>query len=233
MPTTAEQREHDESIRIRSAIEDLAIDVLSDSTKGLTDDPDEIEDELRDRLSMTFDSIQLASRVQARGRMVAEYEVVSRQARSRGYRSGALSFVSRPVASDLKEAGKWADDIAKLVGKRASDSDVRSAVARSKGKLSASARSIVEDAWADERERIATATAKAQKDADVLPFVGTVWDARMDRRTCPRCWDLNGTIRPLGIPFPGRQVPGKTHVGCRCFGGLIFAPVVASISDAA
>lgn len=233
MPTTAEQREHDESLRTLIAIETLAIRVVDDAMVGLPKDPDDAIDELRSRLSQTLVMATNAARVQGTNRLRSEYEIVQRYARSKGYRSGPLSFLSRPIASDIEEAGKWSDHIAKLVRKRASEADIRSAVSRSKGKLSSAARSVVDDAWSDERNRVLRATAVRQKEANIVPFVGTLWDARMDKATCPRCWDLNGTIRPIGIAFPGGAIPGKIHAQCRCLGGLIFAPLLTSISDKA
>lgn len=233
MPTELEQAEHDESIRVLQSIEALAENVLLDQTIGLSTDPDDAVDELRERLSSTFVAARQAARVQSNARLESEYEVVRRYARSQGYRSGPLSFFAKPIASDMQEAGRWADDIAKLVRKRASESDVRAAISRSKAKLSASAKAIVDDAWADERQRSLLATSRAQKEADIVPFVGKLWDARMDKRTCPVCRDLDGTIRPIGIDFPRKEVPGKSHLGCRCVSVLIFAPVIASVSDAA
>lgn len=231
MPSRLEQQEHDESLRTLIALEDLAIAVVSDSTIGLPKDPEEASDELRSRLSQTLVSARTAARVQGANRLRAEYEIVQRHARSQGYRTGPLAFLSRPIASDVEEAGKWADHIAKLVRKRASDSEIRSAISRSKGKLSAAARAVVDDAWSDERNRVLRATRAQQKEANVVPFVGTLWDARMDRATCPRCWDLDGKIRPIGIAFPNGAIPGKTHYSCRCNSALIFAPVISSISD--
>ncbi len=233
MPTELEKAEHDESIRVLHAIESIATEVIFDRTSGLPSDPDEAADELRQRLSETFATARQAARVQSNVRLESEYEVVRRYARSQGYASGPLSFLAKPVASDMQEAGKWADDIAKLIRKRATDGDVRSAIVRTKAKLSASARAIVDDAWADERQRSLTATSRAQKEANIVPFVGKLWDARWDKRTCPVCRDLDGAIRPIGIDFPRNEVPGKSHFGCRCVQALVFAPVIAGISDAA
>lgn len=231
MSSQAEKVEHDESIRILHSIESVAAEVLFDRTNGLPKDPDDAADELRDRLSDTFVQARQAARVQSGNRLRSEYEVVRRYARSQGYRSGPLSFLAKPVASDMQEAGKWADNIAKLVRKRATDGDVRSAIVRTKGKLSAAARAVVDDAWSDERERALRATATQQKEADIVPVVGKLWDARLD--ACPRCHDLDGTIRPIGFDFPNGLIPGKAHVGCLCHGPIIFAPFVAGISDAA
>jgi hypothetical protein len=231
MPTAAEQAEHDESSRVLFAIESLATNVLFDSAEGLPKDPDDATDELRTRLSSNFVTARQAARVQSANRLSAEYEVVQRAARAQGYRTGPLSFLTKPIRSDIEEAGKWADHIAKLVHKRASDSDVRSAIARTKGKLSASARAVVDDAWSDERERVLRATARQQKEADIVPFVGKLWDARWDKRTCPVCRKLDGTIRPIGIDFPRGEVPGKSHPQCRCNSALVFAPILTGISD--
>jgi hypothetical protein len=229
--TEVEQAEHDESLRTLIAIETLAIAVVDDATHGLPKDPDDASDELRSRLSQSLISARTAARVQSTNRLSSEYEVVSRHARKQGYRTGSLSFFARPIAFDIEEAGKWADHIAKLVRKRASESEIRSAISRSKGKLSAAARAVVDDAWSDERNRVLRATAARQKETNIVPFVGTIWDARLDKKTCPRCWGLDGTIRPMGIDFPNGAVPGKIHALCRCNGALIFAPIITSISD--
>lgn len=231
MPTSTERAEHDESLRVLLALESLAVEVVQDATIGLPKDPDDASDELRSRLSDSLVSARTAARVQGTNRLRSEYEIVSRYARNQGYRTGPLAFLSRPIASDIEEAGNWADHIAKLVRKRASESEIRSAISRSKNKLSASARAVVDDAWSDARNRVLRATRVQQKEADVVPFVGTVWDARMDKITCPRCRDLDGTIRPIGIAFPGGAVPGKVHTSCRCLGGLVFAPMIVSVSD--
>jgi hypothetical protein len=231
MPTQAEQREHNGSLRTLLALEDLAIQVVQDAAIGLPKDPDDAVDEFRSRLSTSLVSARMAARVQGANRLRSEYEIVRSYARRQGYRSGLLALLSHPISSDIAEAGKWADDIAKLVRKRASDADVRSALSRSRAKLSASARAVVDDAWSDERNRVLRATRAQQKEANVVPFVGTLWDARMDKATCPRCRDLDGTIRPIGIAFPGGAIPGKPHPSCRCLGALVFAPAIVSVSD--
>lgn len=42
-----------------------------------------------------------------------------------------------------------------------------------------------------------------------------VWDATLDRRTCPRCEHANGVAVQLGTPFPD-GTPGAVHPWCRC-----------------
>lgn len=229
MPTSLEQSEHDESFRVLGALEDLAEDVVLGSATGLPKDLDEAANELRDRLASSLLSARRAARVQSTNRLLSEHEIVRRYARSYGYRTGPLALLAPPTRSDIEEAGKWSDHIAKLVRKRASESDVRAAVIRTKAKLSASARAVVDDAWSDERERVLMATAKEHVKTDIVPVVGTIWDARWDKRTCPACRDLDGKIRPIGTKFDG-QTPGKTHIGCRCLSVLVFAPSIVNVS---
>lgn len=49
-----------------------------------------------------------------------------------------------------------------------------------------------------------------------------VWDATLDKRTCPTCDGLDGTMVPLGSSFRGGS-PGNVHPGCRCVES--FVPV--------
>lgn len=55
-----------------------------------------------------------------------------------------------------------------------------------------------------------------QRDAkDWIFGIAVRWDARLDRRTCPICSALHGTVRPLGAAFDGGPIPPK-HARCRC-----------------
>lgn len=42
-----------------------------------------------------------------------------------------------------------------------------------------------------------------------------VWDATLDKRTCPTCYEMHGT-EAVGGAFPGGLVPGGVHPSCRC-----------------
>jgi SPP1 gp7 family putative phage head morphogenesis protein len=42
-----------------------------------------------------------------------------------------------------------------------------------------------------------------------------VWDAYLDRRTCPSCSSADGTIVSIHEPFPQGE-PGAVHPFCRC-----------------
>jgi hypothetical protein len=50
-----------------------------------------------------------------------------------------------------------------------------------------------------------------------------VWSAILDRRTCPVCSSADGTMVPVGAPWPeGRTVP--LHTRCRCVELTVFVP---------
>lgn len=57
-----------------------------------------------------------------------------------------------------------------------------------------------------------------------------LWDARLD--ACPRCRDLDGQVRPIGIDFRGGAVPGLVHKRCRCISGVVVLPAI-TMQDAA
>ncbi len=42
-----------------------------------------------------------------------------------------------------------------------------------------------------------------------------IWSAILDKRTCPKCFALDGAVRPRGQPFPGNARP-PVHLLCRC-----------------
>ena len=86
-----------------------------------------------------------------------------------------------------------------------------------------SAQAVTADAWADERERVLDTVAREERDTRWLPFVGRLWDARLD--ACPVCRRLDGTIRPIGMGFPDDAIAGRVHVACRCSGGLVLSPI--------
>lgn len=50
-----------------------------------------------------------------------------------------------------------------------------------------------------------------------------VWSAILDRKTCPVCSDLDGTMVPVGKPWPeGQEIPA--HIRCRCLKVTIHVP---------
>ena len=70
--------------------------------------------------------------------------------------------------------------------------------------------SEVAEAWSDQRRLDA-------KQLAAIPGVQLwkVWDAALDRRTCPICVRADGTAVPAHQDFP-QGVPGAVHANCRC-----------------
>lgn len=222
-PTHAERDAHEETLRALPAIEAAAYEVALDDTGSLPRTADDAADTLRERLEKTFLAARRASRTQARRRLAAELEVVESIARPR--RSLVGSIVARLSLTDAEEARRAARHFSDLVRRRAGESDPRSAVVRSRSALNALSRTVTAEAWGDERERVLTALAREQSGNELLPLVGRLWDARLD--ACPACHRLDGTVRPIGIDFPGGSVPGVIHSACRCAGLLLFVPVLS------
>ena len=77
-------------------------------------------------------------------------------------------------------------------------------------------------AFNDERTRIEKHLADENKETSWWPFLVKVWDATLDKRTCPVCAKLHGTRRGWGSDFPGGKEPGKVHPNDRCL-SLFFA----------
>jgi hypothetical protein len=231
MPSAAERREHDVSARALLAVEAAAADALRDTLDSLPRDPADAEQEARDRLTTVFLAARRAARSQGRRRLEAELEQTLAEARRSGVRSSfGLTVLARPEASDLQAAQDAAVWVASELRRRAEADGVRRAVAASARRLNASAQVLTADAWADERDRVLRASAREQSGSDVLPLLGRLWDARLD--ACPVCRRLDGTIRPIGVGFPGDAVAGQAHAGCRCFAPLLFAPIYLGRSAA-
>ena len=53
-----------------------------------------------------------------------------------------------------------------------------------------------------------------------------VWDAVLDKRTCPRCSGLHGTAVPVAESFPAGQ-PGGLHPRCRCVATIVSLDDIA------
>lgn len=222
----AERDAHEETLRALPAIESAAFEVASDDTRSLPKDPEDASETLRERLERTFLAARRAARTQARRRLADEIEAVELRARPR--RSLVGSIIARPSLTDDEEARRAARHFSDLIRRRASESDPRSAVVRSRSALNALSRTVTAEAWGDERERVLTALAREQSGSDVLPVMGKIWDARLD--ACPACHRLDGTMRPIAVGFSGGAVPGLMHKSCRCVGLLIAIPVLSSMT---
>lgn len=80
-------------------------------------------------------------------------------------------------------------------------------------------------AFADARDEGMGWVAERYEGERWYPALFKVWNAENDRKRCPVCADLHGTIRPFGIPFPDGQEPGYVHPFCRCTPTTIFIPI--------
>lgn len=122
------------------------------------------------------------------------------------------------------EAQRVLDDAA-----RASASGLVSATDRA---LESIAVNEVSHAFNDERRRIERQLAREHRDTNWLPAIVKTWDATLDRRTCPRCAQLDGKVRPLGIAFPGKaETP--MHRKCRCLTIIVASALYMGRSDSA
>lgn len=80
------------------------------------------------------------------------------------------------------------------------------------------------EAFSAERSEVMDAhAAEARLRGVPIPFKR--WDATLDRRTCPRCARLDGTVQLWGLDFLGSAVPGRIHPRCRCVQGLVIMPI--------
>lgn len=98
------------------------------------------------------------------------------------------------------------------------------ALEASQVRLEVTARTEPAQAWGDERDGLSDDYAvESRRRGLIVPL--KVWDATLDRKTCRVCAELDGTVRPFGVDFPGGEVPGSTHPGCRCAEGILPVPV--------
>lgn len=54
-----------------------------------------------------------------------------------------------------------------------------------------------------------------------------IWSAILDRKTCPTCWALDGSMVPIGKDWPGAGKP-PLHPRCRCIPIALFVPEALS-----
>jgi len=92
-------------------------------------------------------------------------------------------------------------------------------------KLEVIAATETASAFNDERTRIEKHLADENKETSWWPFLVKVWDATLDKRTCPVCAKLHGTRRGWGSDFPGGKEAGKIHPNCRCIVNFLAIPI--------
>lgn len=66
---------------------------------------------------------------------------------------------------------------------------------------------------------VVTAGAEKRDAGDWIPGILKRWSALLDRRVCPTCRSLDGTVVLLGMAFDGGP-DAPVHVGCRCVVGF-------------
>lgn len=90
------------------------------------------------------------------------------------------------------------------------------------------ARVIPQDSWIEQVARTEVSRAMNNGIFDVYRAAGVaqvMWVAAEDERTCPLCDTADGTIVPIGQPFPGVEVPNSPgHVLCCPPGTKISTP---------
>lgn len=225
MPTDAERREHGATARTLLAVEEATLGVLVETLRDLGRSPGVAAEELRWRLARTYLGARRASRTQSRARLRAELSIVLEEVAGYGFPDASLAppDLPRPDGDDEAAADLWARGVSDAFRRRAEDDGVRRTVTATRRRLELSAQAVTADAWADERERVLGATARQERGTQWLPAIGRLWDARLD--ACPVCRRLDGTIRPIGLGFPGGSVAGRVHWNCRCANFLVFSPV--------
>jgi SPP1 gp7 family putative phage head morphogenesis protein len=99
----------------------------------------------------------------------------------------------------------WVDDAARL--------GADDAFTAQEWRLRMGAATESADAWGLAREDVLDNF--AARNPHLTQFLFRVWDATMDRRTCPTCSSAHGTIVRVDEPFPAGR-PGGVHPNCRC-----------------
>ncbi len=102
--------------------------------------------------------------------------------------------------------------------------------------------SVIDGAWADVQHRIkrtaATEIARTYNNEiaaevreiapafdDVVPWSRVLkkrWNAEIDRKVCPVCLRMDGTLVLAHESFPGGMEPGEVHPNCRCVSELTW-----------
>jgi hypothetical protein len=111
-----------------------------------------------------------------------------------------------------------------IVARRARDAGVRRpAVAATRAQAWRLEMGVTtENAWAAGQEKDRIYRDFARKNARLARGLLKVWDAELDRRTCPTCEGAHGEMVPLHDEF-SNGVPGGVHPRCRCSSHVVPA----------
>lgn len=164
-----------------------------------------------------YESVRL-TRQKAAQRLVNElagYDVELSASAATGQASAALD------AQRAKRAGRWLSERwSKRVGSSldlSRDTAKAAKVANVKTASDIVGTASYENATAFNAERRAMAWSVTET------RLVRVWDAKLDKRTCPTCSGLDGHIVDVGETFPGGANPGSVHGRCRCVDVIVPA----------
>ena len=118
--------------------------------------------------------------------------------------------IERARAAAMGAADNWGSHYADAIAAGATHEEaVEAARAASQWKVRQLSITETAEVWSDETARVADA---ASRHGTVL---WKVWDAVLDRRTCPVCGGAHGTAVLATERFPDGE-PGAVHPFCRC-----------------
>lgn len=129
--------------------------------------------------------------------------------------------VARGLAIDAGGSGVPADGIVRrLVGlftrSAADGGTLRSGARAAASRLDTIAATETAAEFNLARAETVAQTVRANASEAWVSSLYRVWDATLDRRTCPTCEALDGSMVPAAEDFPGGQRPGRVHSRCRC-----------------
>ena len=187
-------------------------------------------DEARDRVAAEVERLRGEARAAGRSTLAHEFRVGADSAGRRGLARVTLASTGPTLADQI--AGRRAgNDYAAAWLTRATVDGPVVATKTTRYRLHALGGAEIGQAFGAEREAAMRQFARAiGPELHGTIVLAKVWDARLD--ACPKCRDLDGQIRPMGISFRGGVVPGGVHRRCRCIGGALVLPAV-TMSEAA
>jgi len=123
----------------------------------------------------------------------------------------------RAYAIGFSYASYWRDQYERI-------GDQQAALDATEARLRLIGVTEVAEATSDERDQILRRVGEQHREATTGSLiVFKVWDAALDKRTCPKCERAHHTVVPFFMDFPDGR-PGGVHGNCRCYEGTILLP---------
>lgn len=173
-----------------------------------------------------YESLRL-TRQKAAQRLVSElagYDVELAASAATGEASAALD------ATRARKASRWLSERwSKRVG---ASPDLARNTAKAAREASAKTMSDVVGTVSFENASAFNGERRAMASVITETRLVRVWDAVNDKRTCPTCAGLDGTIVMLGEAFPSGANPGSVHGRCRCIDVIVPAEFSTSVVGA-